>query len=263
MFDEIKNKLKKFNSYEEENLLLVNDDCFKVLKKMPKNSVDVIFADPPYFLSNNGITCSNGKMVSVNKGKWDDGFSVKEKNNFNKKWIKLCKEVLNDSGSIWISGTMHNIYSIGLALEENGFKIINNVTWYKPNAAPNLACKMLTHSTETILWAKKDIKNIKHHFDYNEMKKYNDNKQLRDVWNIPTTPKREKLHGKHPTQKPEKLLQMILECSTKENFIVMDPFSGSSTSGVVAKKMGLKFIGIEKEEDFFELSKKRFVQCYK
>lgn len=257
MFNEIKNKLKKFNKYEEENLLLINDDCFKVIKKMPKNSIDVIFADPPYFLSNNGITCSNGKMVSVNKGSWDEGFSLKEKHNFNKKWIKLCKEVLNDSGSIWISGTMHNIYSIGFALEECGFKIINNVTWYKPNAAPNLACKMLTHSTETILWAKKDIKNIKHHFNYIEMKKYNNNKQLRDVWNIPTTPKREKLHGKHPTQKPEKLLQMILECSTHKNSVVMDPFSGSSTTGVVAKEMGLKFIGIEKEEEFFELSKKR------
>lgn len=257
MFEKIKKSVKKYKSYEDDKVLLVNEDCFKVLKKLPKNSVDVIFADPPYFLSNNGITCSNGKMVSVNKGSWDEGFSLKDKHNFNKKWIKLCKEVLNDNGSIWISGTMHNIYSIGLALEENGFKIINNVTWYKPNAAPNLACKMLTHSTETILWAKKDIKTAKHHFNYQNMKKYNNDKQLRDVWNIPTTPKREKLFGKHPTQKPEKLLQMILECSTKENFIVMDPFSGSSTTGVVAKKMGLNFIGIEKDEEFFELSKKR------
>ena len=257
MFGEIKNKLRKLNKYEDENLLLINDDCFKVLKKIPKKSIDVIFADPPYFLSNNGITCSNGKMVSVNKGKWDEGLSLKEKHSFNKKWIKLCKEVLSDNGSIWISGTMHNVYSIGLALEEVGFKIINNVTWYKPNAAPNLSCKMLTHSTETILWAKKDIKNVKHHFNYSEMKKYNNNKQLRDVWSIPTTPKREKRYGKHPTQKPEKLLQMILECSTNNNSIVMDPFSGSSTTGVVAKKLGLKYIGIEKEEQFFELSKKR------
>jgi site-specific DNA-methyltransferase (adenine-specific) len=124
----------------------------KVLKKIEPKSIDMIFADPPYFLSGDGISCSGGKMVSVKKGEWDEKISIKEKHSFNKKWIHLCKEVLKDDGTIWISGTMHNIYSIGMALEEEGFKIINNITWRKLNPPPNISCRAFVHSTETILW---------------------------------------------------------------------------------------------------------------
>ena len=133
---------------------LIHGDCIEVLKKIKKESIDMVFADPPYFLSSdNGITCSGGKMTSVKKGEWDMTMSLKEKHQFNRKWIRACKRVLKDSGSIWISGTFHNIYSVGMALEEEGFHIVNNITWQKLNPPPNLACKCFTHSTETILWA--------------------------------------------------------------------------------------------------------------
>lgn len=152
--------------FETDESQLVLGDSFKILTKMELESVDMIFADPPYFLSNDGITCQGGKMVSVNKGSWDklseSGTSVDEKHKFNRKWIKLCKKVLKPNGTIWISGTLHNIYSIGMALEQEGFKIINNITWQKTNPPPNLACRCFTHSTETILWAKKNDKKSRH-----------------------------------------------------------------------------------------------------
>ena len=141
--------------FETEESQLIVGDSFKILTKMKPESADMIFADPPYFLSNDGITCQGGKMVSVNKGSWDklseSGTSVEEKHKFNRKWIRLCKKVLKPNGTIWISGTLHNIYSIGMALEQEGFKIINNITWQKTNPPPNLACRCFTHSTETIL----------------------------------------------------------------------------------------------------------------
>ena len=159
--------------YEKDDFKLIDNDTFKTLKKFDDKSVNMIFADPPYFLSNDGITCSGGKMVSVNKGNWDKQLTGEEKYKFNKKWIKECNRVLKDDGTIWISGTLHNIYSIGMALEEEGFKILNNITWQKTNPPPNLACKTFTHSTETILWAKKDIPKVKYKFNYEIMKKMN------------------------------------------------------------------------------------------
>ena len=229
--------------YETEKTQLILGDSLKILAKMKSESVDLIFADPPYFLSNNGITCQGGRMVSVNKGSWDKlGISktVEDKHRFNRKWIKLCKRVLKPNGSIWISGTLHNIYSIGMALEQEGFKIINNITWQKTNPPPNLACRCFTHSTETILWAQKNDKNSRHLFNYAKMKEINGGKQMKDVWEGALTPKIEKIYGKHPTQKPEYLLYRIIESSTKENDFILDPFLGSGTTGVVSKKLNRK-----------------------
>lgn len=217
----------------------------------------MIFADPPYFLSNDGITCKSGKMVSVNKGSWDEISNVNEKHKFNRKWIRLCKRVLKPNGSIWISGTLHNIYSIGMALEQEGFKIINNITWQKTNPPPNLACRCFTHSTETILWAQKDDKKAKHYFNYDLMKELNSGKQMKDVWTGSLTKRSEKKAGKHPTQKPEYLLERIILASTKEEDVILDPFMGSGTTGVVAKRMGRQFIGIEKNEEYYEIAKRR------
>ena len=237
---------------------LINGDTFKVLKKIEDKTFDIIFADPPYFLSNNGITCSGGKMISVNKGDWDKSLTLKEKHSFNKRWIKECYRILKDTGTIWISGTLHNIYSIGMALEESGFKILNNITWQKTNPPPNLACKTFTHSTETILWARKDLKNVKYTFNYDAMKQMNANKQMKDVWTTSLTKPSEKKQGKHPTQKPLEILDKIILASTKENDLILDPFCGSSTTGISAVKLGRKYIGIDNEKEYLDLSIRRY-----
>ena len=243
---------------ENGSFSLINGDTFKVLKKIEDKTFDIIFADPPYFLSNNGITCSGGKMISVNKGDWDKSLTLKEKHSFNKRWIKACYRILKDTGTIWISGTLHNIYSIGMALEESGFKILNNITWQKTNPPPNLACKTFTHSTETILWARKDLKNVKYTFNYDAMKQMNANKQMKDVWTTSLTKPSEKKQGKHPTQKPLEILDKIILASTKENDLILDPFCGSSTTGISAVKLGRKYIGIDNEKEYLDLSIRRY-----
>ena len=243
--------------YQEDNIRLILGDCFKLLSKIKPGTVDCIFADPPYFLSNDGISVSGGKQVSVNKADWDKGMTVSEKHKFNRKWIRMCKRVLKENGTIWISGTMHNIYSVGLALEQEGFKIINNITWEKRNPPPNLACRCFTHSTETVIWAKNNTKKAKHLFNYDLMKEVNGGKQMKDVWRVNLTSKKEKSEGKHPTQKPEYLLERIIEASTNQGDVVLDPFNGSGTTGVVAKRLGRKYIGIDNVEEYLELSKRR------
>ena len=243
--------------YQNNSVVLINADTFETLKKIKKQTIDCIIADPPYFLSNDGFTNSGGKQVSVNKGEWDRTLSTAEKHRFNRKWIRSCKRVLKDDGTIWISGTFHNIYSIGMALEQEGFKILNNITWEKLNPPPNLARRSFTHSTETILWAKKNEKNSKHYFDYNLMREFNNGKQMKDVWSGPLTPQSEKKLGKHPTQKPLYLMERMVLASTKENAIVLDPFMGSGTTGVICKKLNRQFIGIELESEYVDLARKR------
>ena len=253
----MKNKLY----YEEQDFSLYLGDCIDILKKLPEKSIDVIFADPPYFLSSGGISCHCGKQVSVNKGEWDYSLSPIEKLNFNRKWLKECRRVLKDDGTIWISGTFHNIYSIGVALELEGYSIINNITWQKPNPAPNLACRCFTNSTETILWTRKideKGKKGKHYFNYELMKEINEGKQMKDVWVLNLPKKDEKKHGKHPTQKPLSVLERILLASTKEDDVVLDPFNGSGTTGVMCSKLKRKYIGIDKEKDYLELTIRRY-----
>ena len=244
--------------FESDNFKLIYNDIFKAIKKFEDKSIDMIFADPPYFLSGNGITCSGGKMVSVNKGDWDRTLTQEDKHIFNKKWIRECYRILKDTGTIWISGTLHNIYSIGMALEEEGFKILNNITWQKTNPPPNLACKTFTHSTETILWARKDLKNVKYTFNYDVMKQMNGNKQMKDVWTTSLTKPSEKKQGKHPTQKPLEILDKIILASTKENDLILDPFCGSSTTGISAVKLNRKYIGIDNKKEYLDLSIRRY-----
>lgn len=245
--------------YQNEDISIIQGDMSEVLDTLEEGVVDMIFADPPYFLSSGGITCSGGKMVSVDKGSWDKSLSYFEKHEYNKKWLLKCKKVMTTNATIWISGTLHNIYSIGMALEETGFKILNNITWQKTNPPPNLGCRNFTHSTETIIWAKKDTKLSKHYFDYSLMKSYNNDKQMKDVWTGPLTPKTEKKFGKHPTQKPLYLLERIIEASTRQGDLVLDPFLGSGTTGVAAKKLQRKFIGIETEKEFIDIAKNRML----
>lgn len=250
-------KGKIVSYYETDSQQLFLGDCFTLLNKIKPESIDMIFADPPYFLSNDGITCNGGKMVSVNKGDWDEGKDLKDKHEFNRKWIRLCKKALKPNGTIWISGTLHNIYSIGMALEREGYKILNNITWQKTNPPPNLACKCFTHSTETILWAKKNDKKAKHFFNYEKMKEINNGKQMKDVWMGSLTKPSEKKEGKHPTQKPEYLLENIILASTNEKDIILDPFCGSGTTGVVASRYNRFFIGIDNSEEYLQISKRR------
>lgn len=258
MVELLKGNIKPY--YSTDNEMLIMGDTFSVLKSIEPESISMIFADPPYFLSNDGITCQAGKMVSVNKGEWDKAYSLKDKHNFNRKWIRLCKRLLTPNGTIWISGTLHNIYSIGMALEQEGFKIINNITWQKTNPPPNLACRCFTHSTETIIWARKDDKKAKHLFNYRLMKEQNGGKQMKDVWSGPITSSKEKTEGKHPTQKPIYILSRIIEASTEPGAVILDPFCGSSTTGVAAKHLGRKYIGIDKEQEFIELSMRRIIR---
>lgn len=246
-----------FDSLEAK---IIEGDAFDEMKKMASKSIDVIFADPPYFLSNGGISCRSGKQVSVNKGDWDKGLEPRAKLAWNRKWLCLCRRILKDNGSIWISGTFHNIYSVGVALELEGYSIINNVTWVKPNPSPNLACRCFTNSTETILWARKQLspkKKGKHYFDYALMKEQNNGKQMKDVWELSLPKKCEKEFGHHPTQKPESLLNRIILASTKEGDLVLDPFCGSGTTGVSCVLYQRRFIGIDNNRDYLEIAKKR------
>lgn len=245
--------------FVDKDSALYLSDTFEALENMKPECVDMIFADPPYFLSNDGITCSAGKAVSVNKGDWDKIGSLEEKHDFNRKWIRLCKRVLKPNGTIWISGTLHNIYSVGMALEQEGYKIINNITWQKTNPPPNLACRCFTHSTETILWAQKNQKSAHHFFNYELMKEINGGKQMKDVWTGALTSSAEKVYGKHPTQKPIYLLERIILASTNENDVVLDPFCGSSTTGVACKRLKRKYIGVDNSNEYIELSKERLV----
>lgn len=262
MFDviggNVLNTVKKEKTYYwKDSSVLIHADTFEFLDKMDSESMDMVFADPPYFLSNNGVSNKGGEMVSVNKGKWDEIGSLDEKHFFNRTWLKKVKRVLKPNGTIWVTGTLHNIYSVGMALEQEGYKILNNVTWQKTNPAPNLSCRYFTHSTETVLWARKDEKKARHYYNYDLMREINGGKQMKDVWTGALTKPSEKRFGKHPTQKPEYLLERIILSSTQQGDFILDPFVGSGTTGVVAKRLGRKFIGIDKEREYLDLAIKR------
>lgn len=234
---------------------LLNGDCFELLSRFDFK-FDMVFADPPYFLSNDGISVQAGKIVSVNKGDWDRGSTPEQMNDFNKKWISLCREKMKENGTIWISGTYHNIFSVANSLTELGFKILNVVTWAKTNPPPNISCRYFTYSTEFIIWARKSTKKP-HHFNYALMKHLNDGKQMTDVWRLPAIAPWEKSCGKHPTQKPLALLTRIILASTDIHAWVLDPFAGSSTTGIAANLIGRRYLGIEKEKAFAEMSSRR------
>jgi len=253
-----------FKPYFEDmkhNVILFKGNCFDILPKLPENSIDMIFADPPYFLSNGGITCHAGKMVSVNKGKWDESKGVEENFQFTLRWLRESQRVLTPNGTIWVSGTSHIIYTVGSAMQALGYKILNDIAWFKVNPPPNLSCRYFTHSTETILWAAKN-KNSRHYFNYELMRKLNNNKQMLSLWSIKAPGPLEKIYGKHPTQKPLELLNRIVLASTRLGDVVLDPFSGSSTTGIAAFREGRKFLGVELEEEYLKVALKRLKDAF-
>ena len=234
---------------------LLHGDCFKLLHEFDFK-FSCIFADPPYFLSNGGMSVQSGKIVSVNKGEWDKGKSQEEMMEFNMEWLGLCRDKLKDNGTIWISGTYHNIFSVANCLTELGYKILNVVTWAKTNPPPNISCRYFTYSTEFIIWARKSEKKP-HYFNYDLMKQINGDKQMTDVWHLPAIARWEKSCGKHPTQKPLALLARILMASTKPGEWVLDPFCGSSTTGISANLLDRRYLGIDQEQKYLEISKNR------
>lgn len=238
-----------------KDFLLANGDSFKLLKEFDFK-FDMIFADPPYFLSNGGISLQSGKVVSVDKGEWDKGMSQDEVMAFNMEWLRLCRDKLKDNGSIWISGTYHNIFSVANSLTVLGYKILNVVTWEKTNPPVNISCRYFKYSTEFIIWARK-MKKVPHKFNYELMKELNGGKQMTDVWRMPAIGRWEKTCGKHPTQKPLRLLVRIILATTSQGDWILDPFSGSSTTGIAANLCGRRFAGIEQEEAYCLLSNAR------
>lgn len=251
--------------FVKDNFILYHGDSLRVLNQLQSNSIDMIFADPPYNLSNGGFTVHAGRMVSVNKGIWDVSKGFEDDYEFHYRWLEACRRILKPHGTLWVSGTYHSIYQCGHALQSLGYHILNDISWFKPNASPNLSCRFFTASHETLIWARKE-KKAKHTFNYDLMKEGNwpedqlkkPGLQMRSVWSMGTPRPEEKKYGKHPTQKPLDLLRRIVLSSTNKGDVVLDPFTGSSTTGIAAATNGRKFIGIDMDELYLDLSIKRF-----
>jgi len=242
---------------DDRRFRLYRGDCLDLLPRIPAESVDLIFADPPYFLSNDGITCHAGRMVSVNKGRWDKSKGPLADHEFCLQWLAECRRIVKPTGSVWVSGTMHVIHSVGFAMQRLGMKLLNDITWVKPNPPPTLSCRYFTHATETVLWARKSEK-ARHTFNYHLMKALAGGKQMKSVWDIGAPPKDEKVFGKHPTQKPVALLERIVAASSDENDLVLDPFTGSGTTGIAAARLDRQFVGIECEQKYLRVAQKRY-----
>src|SRR6266700_4075707 len=240
----------------KHHLRIYQGDCLEILAQIPESTVDLVFADPPYFLSNGGITCHAGRMVSVNKGDWDKSRGPDANHDFNRAWLAACQRVLKPNGSMWVSGTAHVIHSVGFAMQQLGFKLLNDISWVKPNPPPNLSCRYFTHATETLIWAAKNSKS-RHTFNYKLMKEINRGKQMKSVWEIRPPEPWEKKFGKHPTQKPVALLERILLASSHEGDLVLDPFSGSGTTLLAAFRLHRHALGCELSAEFLNLSIRR------
>jgi site-specific DNA-methyltransferase (adenine-specific) len=240
---------------QDKDFTIAQGDCFKLMSDFDFK-FDMIFADPPYFLSGGGISMQSGKVVCVDKGDWDKPKSQEDMMAWNHHWLSLCREKLKDNGTIWISGTYHNIFSVANCLTELGYKILNVITWQKANPPANISCRFFTYSTEFVIWARKSQK-VAHKFNYELMKQINGNKQMTDVWRMPAIGTWEKSCGKHPTQKPLRLLTRILLASTDPGDWVLDPFCGSGTTGIAANLCCRRFAGIEQEPKFCEMAKAR------
>ena len=247
--------IKPYYKSSDHAFNLLCGDTFELLPQFDFK-FDMIFADPPYFLSSGGISVQSGKVVSVDKGDWDKSMSQEDINAFNYKWLSLCREKLKDNGTIWISGTHHNIFSVQQQLLKLGYKVLNVITWAKTNPPPNISCRYFTYSTEFVIWARKKEK-VAHYYNYELMKHINDNKQMTDVWRLPAIAPWEKKCTKHPTQKPLCLLSRIIMASTQTGAWILDPFAGSSTTGIAANLLGRRYLGIEREKDFAAISKAR------
>lgn len=246
--------MQQWNNNNEYRLFYGNS--MKVLANI-EEKVDMIFADPPYFLSSgNGTVKINGRYINFDKGAWDRQRSKEEIYDFNKRWLSLCRECLKDSGTIWVCGTYHNIFEVAECLKDLNFKILNMIVWQKSDPPKTLTNQRFNFSAEYIIWARKCEK-VPHYFNYDLMERMNNGVHMPDVWKLPATGHWEKTCGKHPTQKPLRLLYRIILASTREGETILDPFAGSCTTGIAANLLGRKFIGIDQEEKYLQLGMRR------
>ena len=248
--------IAEYRPSTDHDFTLYHGDVIGMLAKIQQQKFDMIFADPPYFLSNGGISVQAGKMVSVNKGEWDKSQGRSADRLFTFNWLKACREVMTESATIWVCGTFHNIFTVADVLSELNFKMLNAVTWQKTNPPPNLSCRYFTHSTELLVWARKE-KRIPHYYNYNLMHKIADNRQMTDVWRMPAIAPWEKTCGKHPSQKPLALVVRAILASTKEHDRILDPFAGSGTTGIAARLTNRSFTGIDIEAKYLSVAAQR------
>jgi len=247
--------------YENAGCKFFKGDSTKDLTSLPERKFDLIYADPPYFLSTGGVTCRSGKPASNTKGEWDKYDGYDEINEFNSSWILQVKNILRKSGSLWISGTYHNIYSVGYILKTNGFWIVQDIIWFKPDAPPAIMGKNFRASHENLIWSING-KGASKTFNYQLMKNWDvdcdligrEGKQMRSVWAFSTG----YMPNRHPTQKPVELLSRIIGACSNEGDNVLDPFLGSGTTAVVCKQRGRLVWGVEKEEEYLEMAIRRY-----
>lgn len=244
-----------FYQSKDNQFSLYKGETVEVMRQLGQQT-DMIFADPPYFVSNGGKKIQGRQMVSVDKGSWDKAESSEQINSFNREWIDACKTLLKENGTIWVCGTFHNIYSVEMCLKGAGFQIINIITWQKSDPTPTWGDLHFNFSSEYIIWARKNPKS-RHYFNYELMKQMNGGVLMPDVWKMPTVGMWEKTCGKHPTQKPLRLLYRIILASTQAGEIILDPFAGSCTTGIAANLLDRKFIGIDQNEEFLNLGIRR------
>jgi site-specific DNA-methyltransferase (adenine-specific) len=249
-------ELRDLQAFGEPGAMVYLADCMDLMKLIPPDSVDVVFADPPYRLSTGGVTVKSGMLATVDKGAWDRSMGFAGDHRFNVRWLKEACRILKPDGTIWVTGTHHIIFSLGFALQTMKLKLINQITWAKTGTHPNALHTAFTHAHETIVWARKEHRS-RHTFNYDLINSRDPSAQLSSVWRIPATPRREKRHGYHPTQKPLRLLRRAILASTREGDLLFDPFCGSGTSGVASKELGRFFVGAEKEEEYAQLAARR------
>lgn len=237
-----------------EDFTLYQGDTNVVLDEID-SKVDMIFADPPYFLSKK--TIAHGLRKDAYKGEWDLARSMDEINDFNRQWLGKCRDKLKDNGTIWVSGTYHNIFSVATCMQELGFKILNVIVWHKNDVARLITDLRFNYEAEYIVWARKK-ESVPHFFNYKLMRLLNGGRSMPDVWSLPSVGLWEKTCGKHPTQKPLRLLNRIILACTHEGDTILDPFAGSCTTGIAANLLGRNFIGIDMDEKYLELGRRRF-----
>lgn len=243
---------------------VLHGDCVELMEQLPAGSIDMIFADPPYNMQlQQELYRPNLTRVDSVDDEWDRFASFEEYDRFTVQWLTAARRVLKDTGTIWVIGTYHNIFRIGKIMQDLGFWILNDVIWIKTNPTPNFKGVRFTNAHETLIWAQK-VQGKSYTFNYHTMKALNDELQMRSDWYIPVCSGKERIRidGKkaHPTQKPEALLYRVILASTKPGDVVLDPFFGMGTTGVVAKKLGRRWIGIEKDERYVQIARQRIEQ---